>query len=288
MKRIFTIIAYVLVLGFALIGFAFTAVFIGMQTGLFNVRGSIAGRNVFFLGTTTPDGTKTAIPSKPCDDTTKTVCEWNATPEWDVVKGGLIKDQALIARVSSETGVSPRLIASAVIPEQIRFFTAEREVFKRYFEPLKVLGTLSQFSLGVSGIKPDTAKQIEQYANDPASPFYPGDGMAALIAYAPGADHDAILYERLTDEHNHYYSYLYTALYIKEIQAHWKQAGFDITQHPGAIVTLFNIGFGKSNPNANPQTAGAAITVGGTTYTFGALGENFYTSDELLTEFPRS
>lgn len=290
MKRFLKIFAYVVVIGFALVGLAFTAVFIGMQSGLFNVRGSIDGRNAFFLGTTSPSGTdtKVAIPAKPCSDTTQTVCDWNATPEWDVVKGGLTKDQAIIARVSSETGVPARLIASAVIPEQIRFFTAEREVFKRYFEPLKVLGTLSQFSLGVSGIKPDTAKQIEQYANDPTSPFYPGDGMAVLIAYAPDADHDKVLYDRLTDEHNHYYSYLYTALFIKEIQAHWKSAGFDITQNPGAIVTLFNIGFGKSNPHADPQTAGAPITVGGTTYTFGALGEHFYTSEELLAEFPRS
>ncbi len=53
------------------------------------------------------------------------------------------------------------MIASVVVPEQTRFFTSNREVFKRYFEPLKILGSLSQFSLGVSGIKEDTAIQIE-------------------------------------------------------------------------------------------------------------------------------
>lgn len=287
MKRFLKVSAYVVVIGFALVGLAFTAIFIGMQSGLFNVKGSIAGRNAFFLGTTTPTGGKPALPAKPCDDASQKVCDWNATPEWAVVRGGLTKDQALIARVSSETGVPARLIASAVIPEQIRFFTAEREVFKRYFEPLKILGTLSQFSLGVSGIKPDTAKQIEAYASDPTSPFFPGDGIAALIAYAPGDDHDAVLYARLTDEKNHYYSYVYTAIFIKEIAAQWSGAGYDITRNAGAIVTLFNIGFEKSHPNAAPQTAGAPITVGGTTYSFGELGEKFYASDELSAEFSR-
>lgn len=286
MKRFLKISAYVVVTGFALIGLAFTAIFIGMQSGLFNVKGSIAGRNAFFLGTSTPTGGKEALPKVPCTDTAATTCDWNQTPEWNVVKNGLLKDQTLIARVSSETGVPARLIVAAVIPEQIRFFTAEREVFKRYFEPLKILGTLSQFSLGVSGIKPETAKMIEQHANDPASPFYPGPGFAQMIAYKDGESHDDVLYARLTDEKNHYYSYLYTALYIREITSHWKNAGYDITQNPGAVVTLFNIGFGKSVPKANPETAGAPITVGGTTYSFGELGEKFYASDELRAEFP--
>lgn len=287
MIRFLKIAAYVVVIGFALIGLAFAAVFIGMQAGLFNVRGSIEGRNAFFLGTSSSSTGTPAVPSKPCVDSGEKTCEWNRTPEWAVVESGLEKDQAIIMRVSAETGVPARLIASAVIPEQIRFFTAEREVFKRYFEPLKILGTLSQFSLGVSGIKPETAKQIEAYASDPTSPFYPGPDVAMLLAYAPGADRDAELYARLTDEKNHYYSYLYTALFIKELAAHWSAAGHDLMRSPGAVVTLFNIGFGKSNPNPAPQTAGAPITVGGITYSFGELGERFHASEELRSVFPQ-
>jgi len=267
---------------FALIGIAFTAVFIAMQFGLLNVRGSISGRNAFFTGTTT---TATAVPNIPCIDTSKQVCDWNQTPEWTVVHDGLQKDASIIDKVSGETGVSSRLIATVVVPEQIRFFTSEREVFKRYFEPLKVLGSLSQFSLGVSGIKQETANQIEAYAIASSSPFYPGDGMAALIAYQPGQDHDSTLYNRLTDDKNHYYSYLYTALFIKEIESQWKSAGFPIDGKPEVVGTLFNIGFQASSPKANPQTAGAAITTGGTTYTFGELGADFYNSLELRDVF---
>lgn len=289
MNRFVKILGYGVVIGFALIGLAFTIVFIGMRFGAFNVGGSISGRNAFFLGSVPASvAQKAAEKQIPCDDASLTSCDWSQTPQWEVVKQGLIKDQAIIARVSAETGVSTRLIASVVIPEQIRFFTAEREVFKRYFEPLKILGSLSQFSLGVSGIKQETAVQIEQYANDPTSPFYPGAGISGLISYPSDAtDTGTLLYKRLTDEKDHYYSYLYTAIFIKEIMAQWQQAGFSLANSPGAIVTLFNIGFEKSHPNAAPKTAGAPITVGGTTYAFGELGERFFLSDQILAEFPR-
>jgi hypothetical protein len=141
--------------------------------------------------------------------------------------------------------------------------------------------------LGVSGIKQETAEDIEKYANDPTSDFYPGPGMAEKIAYKGEADRGTELYNRLTDPKDHYYSYLYTALYIKEIESHWKKAGFDISQNPEAVVTLFNIGFLGSKPNANPQPGGAPVTVGGVTYSYGTLGAAFYRSEELTAVFPK-
>lgn len=272
--------AIAVVLAFAAIGAAFVGVFFAMQYGLFNVRGSIAERNASL-------GAASSTPKTPCTDTQYKVCDWNQTPEWEVVKGGLTKDASIIARVSQETGVSARMIATVVVPEQTRFFTSNREVFKRYFEPLKILGSLSQFSLGVSGIKEETADKIEQYANDPSSPFYPGDGVAALIAYQDGVDHDGELFNRLTDTKDHYYSLLYTALYIKEIEEQWKRAGFDISNNPGAIATLFNVGFQASTPNAHPRAAGAAIETGGHSYVYGELGALFYDSNELTDIFPK-
>ena len=274
-----------LLIVFAGIGLLFTGVFFAMQFDLLNVRGSILERNSFFLeSTSTP--VAAVIKSKPCLTDGQNSCGWNETPEWEVVEGGLQKDAAIIARVSSETGVSARLIAASVIPEQIRFFTSEREVFKRYFEPLKILGSLSQFSLGVSGIKQETARLVEQYAYDETSPFYPGPEAGRLIAYSDQADKDGQLYRRLTNEKDHYYSYLYTAIYLKEVQAQWSKAGFDIADDSYALVTLFNIGFANSVPKAAPQAGGAAITVGGRTYAFGELGGDFYASDELRAEFP--
>ncbi len=268
-----------LIITFAVIGLAFTLVFIAMQFGLLNVRGSILERNAFFT-----EGED--LPAEPCIKDGISTCDWKETPEWVVVAGGLTKDAALIQRVARETGVSARLIASVVIPEQIRFFTAEREVFKRYFEPLKILGSLTQFSLGVSGIKQETAREIELHVSDPTSTFYPGPELAKLIAYPPGIDQNAELYNRLTDDKDHYYSYLYTALYLKEVGAQWKQAGFDLGNRPEILVTLFNIGFANSRPGPSPAVGGAPIEVGGNVYSFGDLGGRFFRSDELRDLFP--
>ena len=289
-----------IVVFFAMIGIAFTAVFVGMQFGLTNVRGTIEERNSFFGKVPTINFVddkdsaeqETGPVSNGCEDGTDPVkpCEWNETVQWAVVKGGVEKDQAVIARVASETGVPARMIAAAVMPEQMRFFaqSENREVFKRYFEPLKILASLSQFSLGVSGMKQKTAEEVERYASDPNSTFYPGPEYTALIAYASSTENkDQELFNRLTDEKDHYYSYLYTALYLKEIEMQWKRAGYDVENRPDVLVTLFNLGFAASAPKPNPQVAGAPITIGGQRYSFGDLGTTFYHSDELIAEFPR-
>lgn len=283
MNRFFMVVLKALVVLFALIGAAFVAIYFAMQFGLLDVRGSIADRNAFFTG-----NASSTLPAQPCIQSAFKACSWNETPEWEVIKNGLIKDSPVIAKVSQETGVSGRMIAAVVVPEQTRFFTSNREVFKRYFEPLKILGSLSQFSLGVSGIKEDTAIQTEKQAADPASPFYPGPGMAALFSYSgTTTPHDAALYNRLSDAKAHYYSYLYTALYIKEVEMQWSHAGYDISQNPEAVVTLFNIGFQGSHPNPTPKAAGAIINTGGRQYVYGQLGANFYNSEELSGFFPR-
>jgi hypothetical protein len=269
-SRIFKIILYI----FAFIGLVFSAVFIGMQFGIFNIRGSNTARNASL-------GISTNLSVEDCLDTTEQSCDWSKTVEWDILKTAFTKDSVVLDKVSAQTGVSARMVISVVAPEQIRFFTSNRENFKRVFEPLKILVSLSKFSLGVSGIKQETANQIENYANDPTSIFYPGPGMASLFVYPTGINHDTELYNRLTDEHNHYYSYLYTALYIKEIESQWARSGFNVTDKPEVIVTLFNIGFNASVPNANPVVAGSSIELAGHTYSYGKLGTLIYNSKEL-------
>lgn len=276
--------AIALIIIFALVGVVFSAVFVGMRFGLFNVRGSIDERNRFFLGGTASESKD--IPHAACTDE-RSVCSWNETPEWGVVAGGLRKDKEVIARVSAETGVSARLLAAIVVPEQLRFFTSEREVYKRYFEPLKILASLSQFSLGVSGIKQETAQAIERHAVDVNSPFYPGEKYGKLLTYENLEGRDEALYNRLTDPKDHYYSYLYTAVYVREIEEQWKKAGYDISNNPDVIATLFNLGFGASKPNAFPSAGGAAISIGGKGYSYGDLGGSFWRSDELVDVFAK-
>jgi hypothetical protein len=289
-----------LVIIFAIIGLLFSGVFVAMQFGWLNVRGTIEARNnsiILPLTDTpiTPNLTSDTNSSSPETELTSPdyscseeldICQWTATREWSVVAGGLAKDSKIIERVSNETGVPARLIATVVVPEQIRFFTASREVFKRYFEPLKILGSLSQFSLGVSGIKQETARTIEQYANDPNTPFYPGEAISPLLSYPESTGQDSELFNRLTDEKDHYYSYLYTAIFLKQIMHQWEEAGYSIKDRPEVLSTLFNLGFYKSIPKEDPEAGGSTIIINDRDYTFGGLSYEFYYSGELSDIFP--
>lgn len=284
MKKTFPIILKLVILIFTVIGVFFTGVFIAMRFELLSVPGAITERNAFFL-----DNPKTAaaLGVEMCKNRNDT-CAWNETPEWTVVHDGLRKDAEILKRVSEETGIPARTIATVVIPEQIRFFTSNREVFKRYFEPLKILGTLTQFSLGVSGIKEGTARQIELFANMSGSPRYPGEGISSLLTYQLEQDADKERSARLGNAKDHYYSYLYTAVFIKEVGAEWENAGLNISQKPDIVATIFNLGFNGSHPNTDPKVGGAIITTGGKSYSFGELGGLFYNSSELTAEFPKN
>jgi hypothetical protein len=277
MKKTIRIIIYVIIALFAVIGFTFSAIYVGMHFDIFSVRGAISTRNDFFSATSQ----KPNEASTPCNEDTVTVCPWNQTQEWATIKGGIQKDIELIHKVAAEVNVDPRMIAATVIPEQTRFFTSNRDIFKSYFEPLKILGSLTKFSLGISGMKIETAQAIESHIKNPNSLYYLGESTYSLIQYPENVAHGQELYRRLTDDKNRYYQYLYTALYIKQIQTQWAAAGYYIERKPEIIVTLFNLGFSKSRPNPNPKAGGAIITTGGIQYTYGELGSLFYYSNEL-------
>ena len=218
--------------------------------------------------------------------TSPSVFPWENTEDWSVVSSGLMKDSSIINKISQETGVPTRMIISAVIPEQFRFFSSNRESYKKYFEPLKILGTLTQFSLGVSGLKPDTATQIEKNNVDPTSTFYLGPAYEHTLDYPAGVNHETELYNRLTDSKDHYFQYLYTAFYIKQIEAQWLNAGYDLSYRPDVLGTLFNLGFYRSKPSDHPEVGGAVITAGTESISFGELSSEFYFSGALSQEFP--
>jgi hypothetical protein len=221
----------------------------------------------------------------------------------------------LINLVSEKTGVSSRLLIAPLVTEQLRLMTSERSTFKKYFQPLSVLGTQTQFSLGIYGIKENTAKQIESNLKDKNSEYYLGSYYEHMLDYDTSTTtilvdkntlepvknstssnpestttilltgNDAERIKRLTDSHDHMYSYLYAALYLKQIMTAWKNAGYDISDRPEIVATVYNLGFSKSNPNANPQVGGAEIDLNGQKYSFGSIAFYFYFSDEMKDIF---
>lgn len=289
------------VYGLALVGSVFIIVYFGMQLGVFNVRGSITQRNQFY-GSLSKNTVKIPAPviyTKPAVSSTtasaSTIncaqsvhdCAWASSKQWVTVNDGLTKDASEIDQAANKTGVSARMIAAAIVPEQLRLFTSERETFERYFQPLKALGSMSEFSLGVAGIKQQTANLIEQYDDTPSSVFYPGASYSNLITYPNSSSHSRTVFDRLTSS-DHYYSFLYVGLFIKEVEAQWQKSGYNISQRPDVITTLYNIGFSHSQPKSNPEMGGSDVSVGGQTYSFGELGTLFYNSNQLTNLFPVS
>jgi hypothetical protein len=217
--------------------------------------------------------------------TSQSIFSWMLSPEWETLRDALVKDKDVILQASRDSGVPARIIVSTVISEQFRFFTANRESFKKYFEPLKVLGNGTKFSYGIAGVKIETAKVIESNLKDKNSPFYLGADHEDIFNYGD-ANPETELLGRLTDNKNHYYSYLYTAVFLKEIMHQWETSNYPISDRPEVLATLFNLGFNKSIPKENPEVGGSTITINDRDYTFGGLSYEFYYSGELSDIFP--
>ena len=257
MKKYLIVSAKILVLLFACIGFIFTGVFVAMRLGLTKVGGGVDAQNAFWSQFKDRNNAISTV-----------VGAWQLSPEWATLKVAITKDAPLIDQAATAAGIPPRLLVAQIAAEQLRLFSSERDVFKSVFQPLAVLGTETQFSLGVTGVKEQTAEDIEKYLTDPTSVFYPGAQYAHLLDYQVPAT-AAIRTARRSDVNNHYYSYLYASLFLKEIMTQWHNAGFDISNRPEILSTLFNLGFAKSVPKANPSVGGAPIVIDNATYTFG-------------------
>jgi hypothetical protein len=278
MRTIFNAIIILL----ALIGLIFVCVFVALKLGWTNVKGSTSERNNYFQTATAYRGEQSAFavqaPQPPSP--------WAQSEEWALMKEVFTRDQATIQKASVDSGVPARLILATVIGEQFRFLSSRREAFKSYFEPLKILPSLSNISYGIAGIKPKTAATIEDNLKNPKSAYYLGPTMASILDYPPGVDIESARMDRITNSKDAYYSYLYVGLYLKQIETQWGNAGFNIDNRADVLATLYNLGFYYSTPNADPKSGGAVIHIHDAYYTYGDLAGEFYSSSELSDIFP--
>lgn len=335
---------------FAFAGFVFFVVYVGMQFGWFNVKGSVSQRNSYFnikketktensandnleiickinvlskyapltsvnISRNLTRGVGDEIINKMIDVATvrfqrdslfmaefnncinsiygsslliipTSAYNWADTDQWSLMKEVFIRDQEVIKKAGKDAGISPRLILGGVIGEQFRFFNNRRESFKSYFEPLKILASLTNTSFGIAGLKPKTVGIIEDNLKNKNSPFYLGLDMEHIVDYKEGIDIEEERMNRITNPKDPYYSYLYVGLYMRQIITQWQNAGFDISGRPEILGTLYNLGFYYSVPKENPATGGSLINVNNVDYTFGDLAYEFYYSGELSDIYP--
>lgn len=228
------------------------------------------------------------------DTATKlSVFEWMNIEEWAYLKEAIRKHHRWIDSASRASGVEARKIVACLVGEQVRKFNARREMYKGLVAPLKTLSFSTMFSYGVTGIKEHTARMIEKNLKDSTSEYYLGKEYEHLLDYDTNASYvnrynDTLSFrvQRLTQINNHYYSYLYTALFVKQIMKQWERRGFPIDDRPEILATIFNLGFVKSEPKARPEVGGAVFNIRDKTYTFGAVAYEFYFSGEMIDIFP--
>ena len=215
----------------------------------------------------------------------KNVFVWQDSEYWKIIGQALLKDQNKINEVSKLTNIDSRKIVSIVIVEQLRLYYTQRELFEKIFKPLKILANANKMAWGIMAIKEKTAIQIEDNLKDKNSPYYLGKDFENILDFKT-SDKTKERYNRLTNEKDHFYSYLYGALYIKQIESQWKSKGYDISDRPEIFATIFNIGFKNSIPKENPLVGGSSIEILGNKYSFGSLAHEFYYSGEMEAEFP--
>ncbi len=264
MKKVFTVVVYL----FAVIGLVTVIVYMAVHFKLTRAESTID------------------LPKEEVTISTLNSNDWSKSEEWNVLKNAILKDTEIINRSAAKAGIPPRFIVATLVPEQIRLFHSNRDLFKKVFEPLLMLANQNQFSLGVMGVKPETAIEVEAHLKDATSPFYLGAEYEHVLDFGTDNVGQERL-DRLTNEKDRYYSYLYAGLILRQLASQWQKSGFDISDRSDILSTLYNVGFKNSKPHSNPYSGGAIIEAKGKPYSFGGLAGEFYDSDELLNEFSR-
>ena len=219
--------------------------------------------------------------------------EWMDYIEWSYFKEAVAKDKKYIDSAAAVCGVEPRMIVACLVGEQVRLFNSRRERFKNLVAPLKTLALETNLSFGVTGIKESTAKNIEYYLKDPKSPYYCGAKYEHILDYDSTINYNNqhndtmnLRVKRLVQYSNHYYSYLYAGVFIRQIAAQWEKAGYPIAERPEILASIFNLGYSKSKPKKYPAAGGSNFKIRDKEYTFGGVAFDFYYSGEMLEEFP--
>jgi hypothetical protein len=222
--------------------------------------------------------------------------EWMNVTEWKYFKQALLKDKKWIDSAAKASGVEARIIVCCLVGEQVRMFNSRREKFKTLVAPLKSLVLETNQSYGVTGIKDFTAKRIEENLKNSSSSYYLGPEFEHLLDYDSSEvlalnkhnDTLSVRLQRLVQYQNHYYSYLYAGLFVRQIKVQWEKAGFPIDDRPEILASLFNLGYQKSKPKKDPAVGGSNFKINDTEHTFGSVAFDFYYSGELANEFPYS
>jgi len=165
--------------------------------------------------------------------------------------------------------LNPNLIKACIFVEQLRAFYTFKWLFKSVAQTNTYLTVMSKQSFGIGGMKLQTAEQLEQRLASNEPTLY-----QKYFSYENPNNISQQRLTRLTDTKNYYYQILYSAGLLYEYSTERKKAWYSITNQPGLIATMYNIGY--SQPHANADIGWSFMNIEGERYSFGGLAMLIY------------
>lgn len=172
-----------------------------------------------------------------------------AAEEPENVKQLLTENKDLIYSSAVFFNVQPRLIAAIIY--------AERTLNVNWMEgQLDLLLAKAGYSssIGIGQIKIHTAEWIEKKLHDPTSKYYLGDVYRSYLSKSKSRDELIIRLEYPK------WNIEYLAAYIAMFCHRWLNDGFDISNRPDIIGTLYSLGpyrvsdSSERKPHGNPKS----------------------------------
>lgn len=186
-------------------------------------------------------------------------------PWFKFIMNGIWNRKIVLKTIKDESqklGIDYKIVLSSLLWEQIRIANRglRGELKNIILHSTPKLFRSYDTSLGIGGIKITTAKRIEKDAIT--------YGYGEIFKTNP--TDNAGRYLRLTE--NDYWQGIYPTYLIKNILTRWTLSGYNITNNPWIIGTLYNMwNIETKQPNANPQIGGSIIIIGEKQYTYGEI-----------------
>lgn len=188
--------------------------------------------------------------------------------EYKILKE-LHEKSEIIQNSAEKLEISPRLLASIIYTEKRINIT----LVDSYEDIYAYLGANS--SIGLAQIRLNTGKWIIDSVKDSTSDYYIEKRYHHWLPVYPGRSDLIRLLKQDTP------NCILAAFHIKQIIRRWQKDGYDISQRPDIVVTLYTYGLtdretGKEiTPHENPKSN-----------FLGTIAINFYKSSKLQNEFP--
>lgn len=158
-----------------------------------------------------------------------------------------------IEKIAEIYDIDEKKIISSIAVEQLRYLSTQRWYAKYLIQSSPYLTTFSKFSYWLWWVKVETAREIQEsvkkYNKEIYEKYFAKDSMKT----------DEELIEVLKDD---FWWFLYTGWLIFSIEQRWKTAGFDISNKPWVVTTLYNMWNPDDKiPNSSPKIGGSLIAV---------------------------